>query len=80
MKYIFICLIIFSFKNVLVFLSDKYDHGDDVPSQLTMQDTTGYSLLSYREELKKLEAYGYVSIEHGKSSVLIKKFESEDTL
>jgi DNA-binding FadR family transcriptional regulator len=49
---------------------ENFSVGDKIPSERILADTVGWTRSVIREQLVRLESFGYVAIEHGKSSVL----------
>lgn len=62
-------------KELIGYLTENYQSGDKLPSEREMSDfIIGYSRQKLREALIRLECFGYIDIQHGKSSVLLKDF------
>jgi DNA-binding FadR family transcriptional regulator len=62
-------------KELVGYIEKNYRTGEKLPSEREMSDLIiGYSRQKLREALIRLECFGYINIQHGKSSVLLKDF------
>jgi transcriptional regulator of heat shock response len=63
------------FRDLVSLISTKYKVGDKIISERHLELETGHSRASIREQIAKLYSYGYLYKQHGKNTILIKKFE-----
>ena len=61
-------------KDLVGYLSEKFDVGEEIPSERHLEDEIGYSRAKMREALIKLECFGFIDIQHGKPNILLKPF------
>jgi len=61
-------------KELVVHLKTSINVGNKIPNQRDLAELlVGYSRQTIREGLIRLECFEYISISHGKSSVLLKE-------
>ncbi|WP_041421471.1 GntR family transcriptional regulator [Shewanella sediminis] len=63
------------FRDVVSYLSKQYEVGEEVLSERSMELEFGHTRSVVREQLAKLESYGYLSKKQGKKTIIIKAFE-----
>lgn len=61
-----------NFYDLVTYIKENFSVGEKIPSERVLADTVGWTRSVIREQLVRLESFGYVSIEHGKSTVLKK--------
>jgi DNA-binding FadR family transcriptional regulator len=61
-------------KDLVGHLTDNFEVGNEIPSQRNLEVEIGYSRPKMREALIKLECFGFIDIQHGKPSILLKPF------
>lgn len=59
-----------NFYDLVSYIKENFSVGYKIPSERILADTVGWTRSVIREQLVRLESFGYVAIEHGKSSVL----------
>ena len=59
-----------NFYDLVSYIKENFSVGDKIPSERMLADTVGWTRSVIREQLVRLESFGYLAIEHGKSSVL----------
>lgn len=60
-----------SLNDLVGYIEENIKVGSKLPSERILSEVLGWNRSVVRESLGKLECFGYVSIEHGKSTVLI---------
>jgi predicted nucleic acid-binding protein len=58
------------FYDLVFHIKGNFRVGEKLPSERDLADTVGWNRSVVREQLVRLESFGYISIEHGKSTVL----------
>jgi hypothetical protein len=62
-----------TFYDLVSFIKENVNVGEKLPSERILAETVGWTRTVIREQLVRLESYGYIKIEHGKSTVLKKE-------
>lgn len=58
------------FYDLVFYIKGNFILGQKLPSERDLADTLGWNRSVVREQLVRLESFGYISIEHGKSTIL----------
>lgn len=62
-------------KDLVGYLRENQKVGAPLPSNVDLVEIIGYSKPTLRESLIRLECFGFISIEHGKRKILLRKLE-----
>lgn len=60
-------------KDLVLYIKSNFQVGAKLPSERELEDIVGYTRSTLRESLIRLECFGFVSIEQGKSMIYIKE-------
>jgi DNA-binding FadR family transcriptional regulator len=59
-------------KDLVLYIKHTFEVGDNLPSERELADIVGYTRSTIRESLIRLECFGFISIEHGKSMTYLR--------
>ncbi len=64
------------FYDLVSHIKGNFSVGEKLPAERDLAETLGWNRSVVREQLVRLESFGYVAIEHGKSTVLKREIPS----
>ncbi len=62
-----------AFSDLVGYVQENIKLGDKLPSERNLAEILGWTRTVVREQLVRLESFDFISIEHGKSTVLLKE-------
>ncbi|WP_299262907.1 GntR family transcriptional regulator [uncultured Psychrosphaera sp.] len=62
-------------KNLVIYIKGNIKLNEALPGQDILKEIIGYSKQQLRESLIMLQCFGYISINHGKKTKLIKEID-----
>lgn len=64
-------------KELIVYINDNYSVGDKLAPEREVAEILGYERSTIREYYPNLKLFGYLDIQHGKSTVFKRSFEHQ---
>ncbi|WP_024608725.1 GntR family transcriptional regulator [Pseudoalteromonas sp. TAB23] len=64
-------------KELIVYINDNYSVGDKLAPDKEVAEVLGYERSTVREYYPNLKLFGYLDVNHGKSTVFKRSFEKQ---
>ncbi|PLT24962.1 GntR family transcriptional regulator [Pseudoalteromonas sp. MelDa3] len=64
-------------KELIVYINDNYSVGDKLAPEREVAEILGYERSTIREYYPNLKLFGYLDIQHGKSTLFKRSFEHQ---